>query len=68
MTLKDMIDKLRIPCRIKIRDSESYPICDCESDSRGVIPYLDLEIVEWFVYSLANETNTICVLVKLPDS
>lgn len=46
MTLKDMIDKLRIPCWIKIRDSESYPICDCESDSHGVIPYLDLEIVE----------------------
>ena len=68
MTLKDMVDKLRIPCWIKIRDSESYHICDCESDSRGVIPYLDLEIVEWFVYSLANETNTICVLVNLPDS
>lgn len=68
MTLKDMIDKLRIPCWIKIRDSESYPICDCESDSHGVIPYLDLEIVEGFVYNLAHETNTICVLVKLPDS
>lgn len=64
MKLKDMINKLRIPCQIKIRDSENNSICDCESNSKGVIPYLDLEVVEWFVYTLTHDINTICVLVN----
>lgn len=64
MKLKDMIDKLRIPCQIKIRDSENNPICDCESNSKGVIPYLHLEVAEWFVYGLGDVKNTICVLVN----
>ena len=64
MTLKDMLNVLRIPCIIKIRDLDNDPICNCGSDSKGVYPYLDLEVVQWFVYDLGGEKNTICVLVN----
>jgi hypothetical protein len=64
MRLKDMLNVLRIPCTVRIRDLDNEPICICGSDSKGIIPYLDLEVAEWFIYHLENEKNTICVLVN----
>ena len=64
MKLKDMLNKLRIPCTVIIRDLDNDPICTCGSDSKGIVPYSDLEVAEWFIYYLENEKNTICVLVN----
>lgn len=64
MKLKDMLNELRIPCTVRIRDLDNEPICICGSDSKGIVPYLDLEVAEWFIYCLENEKNTICVLVN----
>lgn len=63
MTLKNMINALRIPCTVRIRDLYNEPVCICGSDSKGIVPYLDLEVAEWFIYYLENEKNTICVLL-----
>lgn len=64
MKLKDMLNALRIPCTLKIRDLDNDPICSCDSTSKGAYPYLDLEVVQWFVYDLGGAKNTICVLVN----
>lgn len=64
MKLKEMIDLVGIPCFVKLRNSDNEPICDFDSNSKGILPYADLEIVEWFVYNLENNKNTICVLVN----
>lgn len=63
MTLDDMINALRIPCTVRIRDLDNEPVCICESTSKGIYPYLDLDIAEWFIYDLGGEKNTICVLL-----
>lgn len=63
MKLKDMINTLRMPCTVRIRDLDNDPVCICDSDSKGIVPYLDLAVVEWFIYYLQNEKNTICVLL-----
>jgi hypothetical protein len=63
MTLRNMVNTLHVPCIIKIRDLNNEHVCTCSSASKGVIPYLDLEVTEWFVYYLQNERNTICVLL-----
>lgn len=46
MTLEDMINKLRIPCTIRIRDLDNNPVCICDSTSKGTYPYLNLKIAE----------------------
>ena len=48
MTLKDMIDRLRHPQHIEIRNAENNTICCCGTHSEGVLPYIDREVIEWF--------------------
>ncbi len=51
MTLKDMVEKLRKSEVVEIRDHDNYLICTCHTDSKGIQPYLENEISEWFVFS-----------------
>lgn len=51
MTLKDMVEKLRNTEVVEIRDHDNYLICICNTDSKGIQPYLEYEILEWFVFS-----------------
>lgn len=64
MRLKDMLNTLRRSCTVRIRDLDNNAICICDSNSKGVDPYLDLDVVEWFVYDLGGVKNTICVLIN----
>ena len=60
MTLKDMIDRLRLHCSIEIRDYENNMICKTVTDRKGVTPYLHYEVVSWFV---CNNIGSFCVLI-----
>ena len=48
MKLREMIELLRMNQRMEIRDSDGHEICECDTNSAGVIPYLDKTILEWF--------------------
>lgn len=62
MILKEMITKLRLPCLFEIRDFQNNGVCKTLSDSKGVKPYINYEIIEWFV--ARDNANTICVLIN----
>ena len=64
MIFKEMVELLRINCGVEIRDESNCNVCFCESNSRGIEPYLDKEVVEWFVAS----SNTFCVGLNLGRS
>lgn len=48
MILKEMIDLLRMPQRMQIRNEEGWEICTCYTNSEGVLPYLGWKVIEWF--------------------
>lgn len=64
MKLKDMVEKLRKSEIVEIRDHDNYPICTCCTDSKGIQPYLDNEILEWFVFSDGIYYPNFCVLIN----
>lgn len=65
MTLNDMIKFLRKTCDIEIRDHDNYRICETSSDSKGVIPYLNYEIIEWFpLLDSTFQMGMFCVLIN----
>ena len=48
MKLKELIDTLLSDCNIAIRDENNENICTTRSNSKGVIPYLNKEVIKWF--------------------
>jgi len=69
MTLKEFVGTMKTPCSMEFRDSEDNSICMLMSDSKGVIPYLDKEITEWFVYDISQiKCGELCVYLDLGDS
>lgn len=48
MTVGEMVNSLRTPATIELRDEENYNICITQSDSKGIEPYKKHEIVDWF--------------------
>lgn len=50
MTVKDMVEKLRMPKMVEIRDHANYFICTCKTESKGITPYLENEVIEWFPF------------------
>lgn len=65
MTLNDMIKNLRKNCAIAIRDHDNFRICENSSNSKGVIPYLNYEIIEWFpMIDSTYEMGMFCVLIN----
>ena len=51
MTLEEMIDKLRYPHRIEIRDEDNCYICTTRTDTVGIKPYVSMNVTEWFASS-----------------
>lgn len=49
ITLKHLIELLRIKHEIEIRDKDNYRLFNCLSNSQALEPYFDREVVEWFV-------------------
>ena len=52
ITLGKVIDLLRITATIEIRNEENMMICICRSDSQGIDPYRNMNVIEWFVNSV----------------
>ena len=48
MKFSDMLDRLRIHTYVTIRDNENMEVCKCKTDSKGVEPYIDYDVIEWF--------------------
>ena len=48
MRLKEMIDLLRFPQRMQIRDEEGWEIFTCNTTSEGVLPYMNWVVTQWF--------------------
>lgn len=57
MKFGDMLHTLRTRCKIEIRDKENTGVCICQSDSKGVDPYINYDVVEWFPAT----DSTLCV-------
>lgn len=68
MTVKEMLERLRIPVMIEFRDSENNFVCFTQSDVKGVEPYKDRKVSEWFVFSKLQQTildkPDICILLE----
>ena len=52
ITLGKVIDLLRIDATIEIRNEENMMICICRSDTQGIDPYRNMNVIEWFVNSV----------------
>ena len=69
MKVREMIDTLRMPQRLEIRDSENNEICVTNTNSNGVFPYLERSVKEWFTYRLTgaifnSKDADICILIE----
>lgn len=66
MILKEMIAKLRMPQRMQIRNEEGWEICTCNTNSGGVLPYMNWVVTEWFGNYQDGKTDFV-VYVKETD-
>lgn len=66
MRLGDMLHILRFECTLSIRDRDNIGICTCETSSKGVDPYINYEVVEWFPGGSSTATD-ITVLIDLEE-
>lgn len=48
MTVGEMVNSLRTPATIELRDEENCNICIIKSDSKGIERYKNHEVVDWF--------------------
>lgn len=48
MKFKEMIDTLSQGYTVAIRDEENENVCNTRTDSKGIIPYLDKDVIKWF--------------------
>ena len=48
MKFKEMIDTLPQGYSVSIRDEENENVCSTRTDSKGIIPYLDKDVIKWF--------------------
>ena len=49
MKVREMSDDLKYPIRIAFKNADDNLICIAESNSEGTEPYLEREIVEWYL-------------------
>lgn len=60
VTLKDLIELLRMDHEIELRDEDNYRIFICSSNSEALKTYFNREVVEWF----ASENLGIVILIR----
>lgn len=48
MKFKEMTDTLSQGYSVAIRDEENENVCSTRTDSKGIIPYLDKDVIKWF--------------------
>ena len=67
MLVKEMVGKLRFPCRITVRNEENFDICEMDSNSSAMRFFADMEVLEWFPFALPGPSRTaaaICIFIK----
>lgn len=65
MKLKDMIDILLQDYSIAIRDyNDNNVVCVTRTHSKGIIPYLNKEVVMWFPSSTLSNPADFTVTLK----
>jgi hypothetical protein len=65
MTVKDMVEKLRMSKLVEIRDHANFFICICKTDSKGITPYLENEVIEWFPFGESDFYGpNFCILIN----
>ncbi len=65
MTVKDMVEKLRMSEIVEIRDHANYLICISKTDSKGITPYLGNEVIEWFPFDESTFYGpNFCILIN----
>ena len=66
MTLEEMIKTLRTYQyeRIEIRNEEGNEILSCPVTSKGIVPYLECTVAQWFPHGAPNKDATFTVYVK----
>ncbi len=50
LSLKHLIETLRMEHEIEIRNEDNYRLFNCPSNSQALEPYLNREVIEWFAY------------------
>ena len=48
MTVREMLENMGGTRRIVFEENDQSEICTCQSDSKGIIPYLDRKIKYWY--------------------
>lgn len=71
MKVKEMISTLHHTVRVEFRDEDGYEICEADTDSAGMEPYLEREVSQWFPYYgrtlLQNKANFVIFLKEAAD-
>lgn len=67
MKFNEMIARLRLPAEIEIRNKHNERICECMSDSMGVKPYLDIDVLEWFPNSINSRGTHFTVFLDVDE-
>ena len=69
MKVKEMIELLRVDEKIEFRNEDNREICITNSNSEGMAPYLERDVLEWFPYNaqLLNKANLVIILKNKID-
>lgn len=61
VTLKDLIELLRMEHEIEIRSEDNYRLFNCPSNSQVLEPYFDRKVIEWFAF--IGEERKVCISI-----
>ena len=68
MRLGDILRILRFEINIEIRDKDNNSICICNTNSKGVDPYVNYEVVNWFPVIMNTTSADVVFLIDLEDA
>ena len=64
MKVKEFVETMSRSCKVVFVNSEEDEICHCDSQSEGVKPYYDREVIRWRVSNLWNTTYAIVIVIR----
>ena len=64
MKFKEMIDTLSQGYTVSIRDEENENVCNTRTNSKGIIPYLDKDVIKWFPDGTMSNPASFTVMLK----
>lgn len=68
MKVRELTSIIRVNKRVEIRDEDGYEICVTNADSKGIEPYLEREITQWFPNcSIVDKADFVIYLKEAAD-